>query len=335
MDAGIQVDTTDIEKRQMKRSCAISFDEDEDELVAWTGLQSKSMLHFIGTVISTLKDFKRKKNSTLTIEEEILIVFVKLKTNLSFRCISVLFRIHVQTVSACFHRTVPILSAALKALIYWPTTEQIAKNIPHYFKPKFEDVVVVLDCTELPITKPKCLHCRINTYSHYKSRETAKYLIGVTPGGSISYVSSGYGGKSSDKQIVIEEEVLDRLAPGEAVMTDKGFMIDEECKRRNVKLVRPPFLRAPQTQLSKVEAAQNVSIAAARVHVERAIQRIRIFSFFNNKIDIRFLPILDDLMIIACAIVNMSSPIIANNKSIAQMNRTICPDLDHVWGRAR
>lgn len=66
-------------------------------------------------------------------------------------------------------------------------------------------------------------------------------------------------------------------------MTDKGFMIDEECKRRNVKLVRPPFLNGPQKQLSKFEATQNVSIAAARVHVERAIQRVRMFSFFQYK----------------------------------------------------
>lgn len=314
VDAGVQVDTTDIDKRQIKRTCAISFGDDEDDMVAWTGLKSKDMLQSIVTAVMILKDFKKRKHSSLTIEEEILIVLVKLKTNLSFRCISVLFRIHAQTVSTCFYRTVPLLSAALKPLIYWPTTEQIAKNIPHYFRPDFEDVVVVLDCTEMPIMKPKCLHCRINTYSHYKSRETAKYLIGVTPGGSISYVSCGYGGKSSDKQIVVEERVLDLLAPGQAVMTDKGFMIDEECKRRNVKLVRPPFLNGPQKQLSKIEATQNVSIAAARVHVERAIQRVRIFSFFNTKIDTRFLSVLDELLIISCAIVNISSPIIGNTR---------------------
>lgn len=243
-----------------------------------------------------------------------LIVFIKLKTNLSFLCIAVLFRLHSQTVSTCFQRILPFLTAALKPVIYWPTEDQIRKNMPRYFKPDFEDVIAVLDCTEIPIMKPKCLHCRINTYSHYKSRETAKYLVAVTPAGSISFISSGYGGKISDKQIVLEEKLLDRFTSGQAVMTDKGFMIGDECRQLGVKLVRPPFLHAPQRQLSKTEATQNVSIAAARVHVERAIQRIKIFSFFNTKVDTRFLPVLDNLLVVACAVVNLSNPILANKR---------------------
>ncbi|XP_055542770.1 uncharacterized protein LOC129728358 [Wyeomyia smithii] len=89
--------------------------------------------------------------------------------------------------------------------------------------------------------------------------ELSKYLIGVTPGGSISYVRSGYGGKSSDKQIVIEEGVSDRLAPGQAVTTDKGFMIDDECKRRYVKLLcsvwytsRRAFCKETYTMAAKI-----------------------------------------------------------------------------------
>ncbi|XP_058442959.1 uncharacterized protein LOC131438137 [Malaya genurostris] len=309
----IQVDSIDLKNLHLKRTLAISF-ENDDELLAWTGLKSRIMLDSIVKAIMLLKQYRDKPHSSVSLEEEVLIVFIKLKTNLTFRCISGIFRLHSQTISSCFHRTLPYLSAALKPLIYWPSEKQIANNTPYYFRPDFEDVVAVLDCTEISIMKPKCLHCRINTYSHYKSRETAKYLVGVSPGGSIIYISAGYGGKTSDKQIVLEEKVLDRFKPGQAVMTDKGFMIGKECEQKGIKLVRPPFLHAPAKQLSRMDATLNISIAAARVHVERAIQRIRIFSFFNSKVDSRFVPVLDELIIIACAIVNLSNPILSNKR---------------------
>lgn len=183
IDSAVQVDTTGWDKLKFRRTSAITFDNDDD-LIAWTGLKSRAMLESIVKAITFLKQYRNRPQSSVTLEEEVLIVFIKLKTNVSFRCISVLFRLHSQTVSTCFQRILPFLTAALKPLIHWPSEEQVKKNIPHYFKPDFEDVIAVLDCTEISIMKPKCLHCRITTYSHYKSRETAKFLVAVTPAGS-------------------------------------------------------------------------------------------------------------------------------------------------------
>lgn len=92
-------------------------------------------------------------------------------------------------------------------------------------------VRVVLDCTEIPIALPKCLHCRVMTYSHYKETHTAKYMIGIAPGGLITYVSKGNGGRTSDKQIFEENDLVDKLEPFEDhVMVDKGFLIDSVCE---------------------------------------------------------------------------------------------------------
>ncbi|KYN50619.1 hypothetical protein ALC57_12575 [Trachymyrmex cornetzi] len=41
----------------------------------------------------------------------------------------------------------------------------------------------------------------------------------------IVYVSSSYGGRSSDKFIVINSGILDKLDPYDAVMVDRGFLI--------------------------------------------------------------------------------------------------------------
>lgn len=313
MGVAVQVDTLDLDKLFIgrRRTMSVHFRNDS-ELNSWTGLASFKMLNTIVEGLCSLVAYKKQSHSTVSVEEKVLIVFMKMKTNLSFSCMSTLFNLHYQTISLIFYHTVPLLKMMCIPLIPWPSYEEVIRNMPHYFRPNFTDVVAVLDCTEMPIQKPSCLHCRINAYSHYKGHETAKYLIAVTPGGTISYVSRGYGGKTSDKKIVAEEKVLEKLRIGEAVMTDKGFNIDAECKAHGVKLVRPPFLTAPQYQLSRMDARENVSIAAARVHVERAIQRIKIFEIFNNKIDMRFLSVLDDLVYIACGIVNISKPILSN-----------------------
>ncbi|XP_055544923.1 uncharacterized protein LOC129730006 [Wyeomyia smithii] len=278
MEAAVQVDTLNLDKLFVgrRRTMSVRFKHDR-ELNSWTGLASLRMLSTFVESLSSLATYKKRPHSTVSVEEEVLVVLIKMKTNLSFSCMSTLFNLQYQTISLVFYRTVPQLKMICTALIPWPSLENVRRNMPHYFRPNYTDVVAVLDCTEMAVKKPTCLHCRINAYLHYKGRETAKYLIAVTPGGTISYVSREYGGKASDKQIVAEEKMLEMVNIGEAVMTDKGFSIDAECKALGVKLVRPPFLTAPQYQLSTTDAFENVSIAAARVHVERAIQRIKIF----------------------------------------------------------
>lgn len=68
------------------------------------------------------------------------------------------------------------------------------------------------------------------TYSHFKGRHTVKFLIGVAPSGLITYVSRGFGGRSSDKAIFNLSGLMEKLDPhNDAIMVDKGFLIENEC----------------------------------------------------------------------------------------------------------
>ena len=53
-----------------------------------------------------------------------------------------------------------------------------------------------------PLRRPKNPKAQQETFSTYKNRNTAKVLVGVTPGGLVSYVSDAYGGSTSDHQKV-------------------------------------------------------------------------------------------------------------------------------------
>uniref|UniRef100_A0A6P7GPN9 Uncharacterized protein LOC114339301 n=1 Tax=Diabrotica virgifera virgifera TaxID=50390 RepID=A0A6P7GPN9_DIAVI len=287
----------------------LPFINTDKKMVAFTGVNIDTFELICMCVLNTVSD-----NGIVVknLQVEVLLVLMKLKLNLSFICISTLLDIQLNNCRKIFYRMAQVLSSALECAIYWATKEEIVENLPICFN-KFKNTRVILDCTEIPVQKSKSLQYRIKTYSHYKKTHTIKTLIGITPSGLISYLSPCYGGRASDKRIFLNEKVLLKLDPNDAVMVDKGFLIEKECQEHLVKLIRPPFLKKKQ-QLSKQESVQTAEIARARVHVERAIQRIKVFKIMKEQIGTYLLPYCDDILKIICAIINISSPILSKNK---------------------
>lgn len=287
----------------------------DDDLLSWTNIPSFKVLNAISQSVLIAVPTELKKID-ISLEAVIVLVFVKLKLNLPFVNMATLFGKSATSVSNYFHYMLPILKLSMSPLVYWPSSEEIKANMPKCFS-KFLLTRVVLDCFETKMATLQCLTCRILTYSHYKKGHTVKILLGVTPAGQISFVSKPYCGRASDKLIFNHEKFLENHefdAYVDCIMVDKGFFIEDECASVGIKLIRPPFLRKPATQLSKEDAALNVEIAKARVHVERAIQRIRTFQIFNNKLDCNILPWVDDIANIVCCMVNLSNPILAEDR---------------------
>ena len=90
------------------------------------------------------------------------------------------------------------------------------------------------------------------TWSAYKHTNTLKGLIGITPSGYISFVSSLYCGSVSDKKLTSECGVLKLLQAGDSIMADRGFDIADECAAHSIELNIPPF-RYGRGQLSPSE----------------------------------------------------------------------------------
>ena len=80
-------------------------------------------------------------------------------------------------------------------------------------------------------------------WSNYKHHYTSKFLVSITASGLINFASRGYGGRSSDWQIVEHSGFLDEIRPGECVMADKGFNIPDLLTLKHAELVIPPGRR--------------------------------------------------------------------------------------------
>eukprot|EP00733_Pompholyxophrys_punicea_P001608 Pompholyxophrys_punicea_v1_NODE_864_length_1196_cov_14.426819.p1 type:complete len:130 gc:universal NODE_864_length_1196_cov_14.426819:693-1082(+) len=120
-----------------------------------------------------------------------------------------------------------------------------------------------LDATEFFITTPKQSRTQGQTYSEYKSHNTFKTLIGVTPTGMISFVSELWSGNCSDVRLCKESKLL-----GPSGLTFSTF-------------VAPAFLNG-RAQLSDSEIVEMRRVANLRIHIERSIGRLKRFRFLHE-----------------------------------------------------
>ena len=141
-------------------------------------------------------------------------------------------------------------------------------------KKLYTDLNSAKNCFEVFIDKPTNLLARAQTFSSYKYHNTIKVLIGITPQGTVSFVSEAWGGRTSDKFLAENCGILDKLLLGDTVMADRGFPISESVGLRQGSLVIPAFTKG-KDQLHPVDVEHSRRIESVRIHVERVIGLLR------------------------------------------------------------
>ena len=220
------------------------------------------------------------------------------------------FGVSVSSVSRTLNTWINFLYHTLKQLPIWPSSKVVKDTMPVCFKDQYPDTRVILDCTELFIEMPSSFRAQSQTYSCYKSHNTAKGLIGIAPNGFVSFISDLYGGHISDKKITESCGILDLLEPGDMVMADGGFDIQHILAAKKVKLnIPPPFMKGKE-QLSLEEELETRSIASVRIHVERAIERIKNYRILQGIIPNRLHSQVDQIWFICSILTNFLPPLV-------------------------
>ena len=181
--------------------------------------------------------------------------------------------------------------------------------MPTCFKEHYPNTRVIFDCTEIFIQMPSSFRAQSQTYSSYKSHNTAKGLIGIAPNGFVSLFRTCMGGHVSDKRITESCGIVNLLEPGDMVMADRGFDIQHILASKNVTLNIPPFMRGKQ-QLSLEEEVETRAIASIRIHVERAIERIKNYRILQGIIPNTLHSQIDQVLFICSILTNFLPPLI-------------------------
>jgi len=160
-----------------------------------------------------------------------------------------------------------VLYIVLGSINIWPSQASIDKFMSSVMKEKFSTVHVIIDCTEMFTQKPSSLVGNSQLFSSYKNHTTLKGLIGISPHGSVTFVSSLFSGCISDIEITKNSEILNLPKPGDSLMANKGFTVAKLLAEHNF-FCHSTFLLAC-VQFHSAEVADNGAITASWVHVER------------------------------------------------------------------
>jgi hypothetical protein len=88
-----------------------------------------------------------------------------------------------------------------KEVNIWPSRAQVLHFMPQSFKEFYPTTRCIIDATEIFIQSPSDPVAQQLTFSSCKHHNTFKALIGITPSGTISFVSKLYGGSISDREL--------------------------------------------------------------------------------------------------------------------------------------
>lgn len=227
----------------------------------------------------------KPKSTILSLKDQLFLTLIKLRLNKEDYAISLDFNITRKTVSNIFTTWINFLYLEFKETNFWLSREIIDTYFPQHFKHLFPTTRVVLDATEVAITKPSNTSNQRSSFSTYKNQNTLKVLVGVAPRGQVTYVSDVYCGATSDRQIVERSTLVSEplLSSGDAIMADRGIMVQDLFIGKNVTVNTPTTMRGVN-QLPPGIVVHDRRIASKRIHVERVIGYAKTYKILNGPI---------------------------------------------------
>ncbi len=299
--------TTTIFPKSIPLSLSTTFSSSQFKVFCGVRPELAQFLSF--RVGATLKDGKLIRR-----EEKITLLLVKFKLHLPFAAVGGFFGLSERTARRVFYESLDAVYKEVKDFIVWFDKETIRARMPKAFKALYPETRVIIDCSEIECEMPSSLRQKVLMWSNYKQRYTVKFLVGIAPSGEVTFVSRGYGGRTTDTEITIDSGFPELLEEGDIVLSDKGFpKIEHEVNKAGSVLIMPPMRRRGGQQFSRKENEEGYKCASVRIHVERCIQRLKVFKilkFMPNSLLEHF----NKILVTVCFVTNCMSDLISEEK---------------------
>ena len=198
----------------------------------------------------------------------------------------------------------------MKNFVAWLNRETIRARLPKDFN-HFPRARAIIDCSEVECAVPNDPTVRVKLWSNYKQRHTMKYLVACAPSGEVTFISKMFGGRVTDTEITTKSGFLSLVQHMDDILADKGFpQIETDILQAGGILVMPPFKQDKKGfQFTDAENLRAYRIARVRIHVERCIQRMKVFSVLDYVYsDMR--EFMDDTVLVISALCNLNKSLI-------------------------
>lgn len=281
----------------------------------YTGLENSHhfdyVLYTLGPAAYHLQ-YRWRKPSTVSVPNQLLITLIKLRLHTPNQELAYLFGVSEYSIANIFVTWVNFMYIQWRQLDIFPEKELVKFYMPRTFAQDFPNTRLIIDGMEVPIQKPSQPAAQQITYSNYKNRNTLKTIVGITPGGLISYIPDTHGGSASDR-LLVERGNLTRICePGDSIMCDKGFDVQDVFAPFNIAINVPTFMRK-KNQLSNSEVLHDRKIARHRVHVERVIGLAKTYKILVTPLNATETVLGSHIVFVCFMLCNMRPCIVPNN----------------------
>ncbi|XP_068720849.1 uncharacterized protein [Montipora capricornis] len=192
------------------------------------------------------------------------------------------------------------------------------KAMESCFKPDYEDVY--LDCTKIFKETPSQIIQQSCTWSEYKGHNTGKGLIAISPLLLPVFVSEIFPGSRSDKDILRDSGILSLAQEGDRWPADKGVIVQHILDNYGV-IVETPEKLSGQKQFTSEQDIHNRKNGQARVHVERAIRRVKVFRILKGNLPIRYVHHISKLSKVRCGLTAFLPPLVSASSELLEETR--------------
>lgn len=277
-DSEAQTDVTG----KLPRFCIETFTDNDVHI--YTGLDCIDkfymVLNTLGGVVYHLIYFLGRK-PPLSIPNQFLLTLIKLRTHYTHVQLANLFGVLEEHVTNVFITWINLLYHQWSEVKWWADRETVKYYSPSGFKTEFPTTRVIIDGTEIPVKKPGKPLAQQATFSTYKNRNTLKVLVGISPGGLVTYVSDVYGGSTSDRQIVERSSLNQMCDAGDSIMSDKGFNVEDLFIPYQIQINIPTFFKK-KNRICQKTIRKDRRISSKRVHIERVIGLAKTYAILQQ-----------------------------------------------------
>lgn len=278
------------------------FIRTEQELCICTGLNSFEILdNIVERFVSSSKHFV---NIYLTDADCVVMALIKLKQNVTIELLSVIFRYsRVRVLSFIIRQTFKVLSDCLSRDVYWLDRTDIRMTLPSCFQNQLSSVRAILYGIGIEISSTQSDDTSVIN--------KCKFLIALAPSGIVSYVSPGYYGEITEKDIFNAQQLhLKFDCEIDSIMFEKEFDADPEFDAENkIKVISdyiPKKVDLDSDEDSELEMVKCDYISRARKHNDYVVDQIKLFEILKQKLDPYLLTEIDHLLVVICAISNLN-----------------------------
>ncbi|XP_044169671.1 uncharacterized protein LOC122953764 [Acropora millepora] len=253
---------------------------------------------------------KQGRPRSLKTIDEFFLTLCRLRQGFAEIHLAQLFNVSQSTVGRILISWINFMYLKLGQINIWPSRELVDESMPQDFKDKYPSTRVIIDCTEVRCEMPSSLLLNTELFSSYKNHATLKALVGISPKGFFTFIGQLYFGSISDREMVERSGFLNLpFLEGDSVMADKGFTI-EDILPLGVSLNIPPFL-GMSDQMAPEDVISTQEIASLRIHVERAINKVKNFKIFDGLVPLNQFGLVNQMWCVCAMLCNMQDPIIS------------------------